>query len=127
MTTHSNGQADWDYLAGLCLNYAQARAELEHASEAVRAEQRATAIRMLGEIQRCSAALTKASDALRISVTKAVRQGLFTKRRTRVVEGVRIGVKKGADSVEVRDEAACIALIRKHLTGRDNHWNEKLR
>ena len=116
MDRHRNGEISWDALARLCLAYAEARAELEHASEAIRAEQRAAARKGLREITRCSAALTRASEDLRSGVGQALRLGMFSKPRTRVLEGVRIGVKKQPGRVEVSDEAHCISLIRKHLT-----------
>ena len=112
----NNSTVPWESLAKLCLSYAEAKAGLEHASETIRADQRAAARKGLGELRRHSGALTKASERLRAAVSQAVQQGMFAKPRTRVFEGVRIGIKKHPDSLEVSDEAKAIGLIRQHLT-----------
>ena len=115
---HRNGTVTWEQLTQLCTTYARSRAALQESSEEIREAQRAAAKSGLKALKRRADAMTNASEKLRRAVSQANSQGMFQSPRTKVIDGIRVGVHKKPGVVEVSDEAIAIARIRATLSDR---------
>ena len=119
MDRHRNGEVvTWETLASLCTAYARARIALQENSNEIRETQRAAIKSGLGQLKDRADAIAAASEKLRHAVTQADAQGMFQSPRTRVFDGIRVGVRTNPGVVEVGDEAAAIARIRATLSDR---------
>lgn len=97
----------------LTKNYAAARAVVSERVGALREEQEAAARRKLPGIKNALAAAADAKSALETAIEQ--NRGLFSKPRTYVFAGIKVGLKKGNGAVEWEDDAKVVKLIRKYL------------
>ena len=96
----------------MCLagRFAVALERTERLADEIRGEQR-TALRVrLRALQRRIAEQAAAGEALRDAIE--ARPDLFASPRTRVVEGIKFGLRKPRGSVTIRDEARAIKRLR---------------
>ena len=99
-------------IARLCRAYADARDALAEVSEDIRERRRAAVKARLRALQTRVAAVAEAKDTLREAIADAPE--LFTKPRTRALDGIKVGYRKLPGRVAC-DEARAIAQIRKRL------------
>ena len=119
MDKHHNGNPiTWDQLTDLCTAYQRAWVALRESSDEIRKAQRLAAERSIQQLKRRADELANASAKLRLAVTQVYAQGMFLSPRTRVFDGIRVGVRAIPGAVEVSDEAAAIARIRAALPDR---------
>lgn len=93
--------------------FASARAELAERLGVLREEQEAAKRRRLQGIKNTLARVQAAHGELRASVEASA--ALFNKPKTRVLHGIRVGWMKQKGKLEIADDDACVAALRKLL------------
>lgn len=102
--------------------FANARTELAERVGALREEQEAAKRRRLQGIKNSLERVATAHADLKESLEAS--QELFEKPKTRVLHGIRVGWMKQKGKLEVGDEAACVAAL-KRLFGEENVYVKK--
>lgn len=96
--------------------YARAREALEALTEEIEGERRTAVRRRLRSLKARVAEASAAKDALRAALEAA--PALFTKPRTRAIEGVKVGYRKLPGRFEIANEARVIERVRDKLPER---------
>ena len=104
---------DMKTIETLAYAYSSLRHDLADRLMAIEAEQRRIIEDQIGDIRTDIALLAAAEDELHNAIDD--NHGLFVKPRTRVLHGVRCGLKKGKGKVEIDDQTATIRRIRDSL------------
>lgn len=102
-----------DMIESQAKTFAGARAELADRLNALLDEQEATKRRRLQGIKNALARVQDAHTELRASLEAS--QPLFEKPKTRVLHGIRVGWMKQRGKLEIGDEEACVAALRRVL------------
>lgn len=97
-------------------DYAEKRTRVSERVQALEEEYAAARRRHLRGIKQAVAATNDARD--RLAATLEDNRDAFTKRRTRVLHGVKIGFQKAKGKVSWTSPAQVLQLIRKHLPER---------
>ena len=106
--------ADIKELEKLCATYAYTVGDLDAGVQALQAAMRTLKQKHLPALKRSAESAAKARTALKDALGES-RELFAGKRRSVVLHGVKVGFKKDKGKVEMSDEAAVIARIRKLL------------
>jgi hypothetical protein len=100
-------------IEALTKNYASARSELASRVNDLRDEQETIKRRRLQGIKNSLERVTAAHAQLKEAVTEG--RDLFDKPKTRILHGIKVGWMKQKGEIEIADEGASIAMLRKAL------------
>ena len=103
-------------IARLCRTYRDALDEKDALIQDVEHAQRRIARQKLRSMVALSGRITAAEAALREAVEAS--PDLFRRPKTQTLEGIKVGYRKKPGKIEIADEAASIALVRKKLAGK---------
>lgn len=105
--------ASMDSIDTLTKTFAGARAELAERIQSLRDEQEAAKRRRIQGIKNSLGRFAAARDELRDAID--VNRELFDNPKTRTLHGVRIGLMKQRGKLEIPDQEACVAAMRRVL------------
>jgi hypothetical protein len=97
--------------------FAGARAELAERIRALRDEQEQAKRRRLQGIKNALQRATAAHDDLKASIEDG--RALFDKPKTRILHGIKVGFMKQRGKLEIDDEDACVAALKKLFGEKD--------
>lgn len=106
-----------DDIIALARAYASSRDAMEEVLDDIRDRRRQAVRSRMRALRNRVAETAAAKEALRAAVEAAPE--LFERPRTQTVEGVKFGWRKQQGSIEIADEGAVVALIRKKMPDRE--------